>query len=137
MRHRILSKLLLVPLMLLPLTSANGCGFFIGLFTSEEVSLEYVGEIKFQAPVTEGQFTRIPISFSGGKWLENSGITFKKVKASRYGSEIRITVVTCLAGSGNEIPKPEIELKGLVPGKYQIIYINPDGSSMQLKQIEI
>jgi len=132
-----LVKLLAVVLMVVSPTLTTACGFITGLFTSEEVSLEYAGEIEFRTPIKNGAVTKIPISFSRGKWIENSGIVFKKVKASRYESEIHITVVTCLASGNNKRQPHEIKLKGLVPGKYQIIYRNPDGSSVRLKQIEI
>ena len=112
-----------------------GCGLVSGLFTSEKVSLSYVGEVSFKKPITEGEITRIPLKFSGGKWLENSGIAFKEVQSSRYEFEIHFTVVTCLAGGKPR--NPEIELRGLRPGKYQLIYQNPDNTNVRLGEIEI
>ncbi len=103
----------------------------------EKVSLEFVGEIEFHTPIKNGNITRIPISFHGGKWLDNSSIVFKKVSLHRYEFEIRMTVVTQLAsGSGNRRPK-EIVLKNLLPGTYQVIYQNPDETGVRIKEIKI
>ena len=114
---------------------AMACGFVIGLFTGESVPLSYVGHVSFQKPITEDETTRIPMVFAGGKWSENSGRALKNVKSSRHEYEIHFTVETCLASG--EAVRPEIKLKGLRPGKYQLIYQNPDNTSVRLAEIEI
>ena len=121
----------------LPL-KAMACSFITGLFTSEEVSIEYVGNIELKDSKTENGVTIIPISFTGGEWLHNSAITFKKIKSKVKNNEIHITVITCLASGGSSShPKMEIKLKSISPGVYKVIYINPNGTSVSLEEIKI
>jgi hypothetical protein len=134
MKNILSISVVLALLVLSPPVSA--CGLIAGLFTSEDVSLSYVGTISFKKPTTEGDYTRIPLSFEGGKWLENSGRALKEVRSSRHEFEIHFTVVTCVVGSQSTM-NPEIKLKGLVPGKYQLIYQNPDNTSVRVGEIEI
>ena len=131
---RIATRLLIILILSIAILS---CGIAHWCAATKEVPLSYVGEIVFHKAIKKGNTTRIPVSFSGGEWNYNSGRVFKTIKADRYEFEIHITVVTCLAGSGSEKQTPEICLKNLVSGKYQIIYHNPDGTSIRLKPIEI
>ncbi|MFV1872981.1 MAG: hypothetical protein ACMZ64_06655 [Oleiphilus sp.] len=115
----------------------NACGFFTGLFTTENASLDYVGAIEFGVPFQKNDFTNIPLSFTGGKWLLNSGIAFKKVKGKLQGNNINITVQTCLASGGSQSQEQQITLKNLVPGDYNVNYINPNGNSVHVGKIKI
>ena len=135
MNHSISFKALVALVLLLPSSMSIACGFVSGIFTGESVPLSYVGNVSFQKPVTENNVTRISMAFSGGKWLENSGRALKGVKAIRDDHEIRFTVETCLAGG--EDPKPEIRLKGLSSGKYQLIYQNPNSTNVWLGELVI
>lgn len=131
-------KYIVIAILLVAPLEASACGFFTGLFTSEEVSIEYAGEIAFGEVKTENTVTTIPISFSGGKWIYNSGVAFKKVKSKVANDQINITVVTCVASGGSgPHPRKEITLKDISQGLYQINYVNPDGSVVPLGKIEI
>ena len=119
-----------VPLMM-------GCAFLSVMCTSESVPLSYVGKIKFGQPITKGEFTRIPLSFQGGKLHENSIRVLMEVSATLHRYEIYFTVVTCLTSGEWKKVEPEIRLKRLAPGRYRLIYQNPDQVSILLGEIEI
>ena len=138
MRHSAFKKYIAIAILFFLPLKAMACGFITGLFTSEEVSIEYAGNIDFKDSKTENGVTTIPISFTGGEWLNNSAITFKKIKSKVKNNEIHITVITCLASTGSgSHPKMEIKLKNINPGVYKVIYINPDGTSVSLDEIKI
>jgi hypothetical protein len=137
MKYPIPLKALVGVALLLSSSASLACGVITGLFTRQGVPLSYVGNVSFQKPITEGDLTRIPMTFTGGKWHENSGRVLKGVKSKRHGYEVHFTVETCLASGTDKQIRPEIELKGLQPGKYQLIYQNPDKTSIRLGEIEI
>jgi len=114
-----------------------GCAFLSVMCTSESVPLSYVGKIKFGQPITKGEFTRIPLSFQGGKLHENSIRVLMEVSATLHRYEIYFTVVTCLTSGEWKKVEPEIRLKRLAPGRYRLIYQNPDQVSILLGEIEI
>ncbi|MBU1162621.1 MAG: hypothetical protein KKA75_00505 [Proteobacteria bacterium] len=120
-----------------------GCSFLSVVFTSIPMSLSDVGEIKFGQPITEGELTRIPFSLQGDKWNVDSARVLIEVNATRHEHkhedvyEIFFTLITCLASEGVKKVEPEIRLKGLKPGRYMLIYQNPDKVSIMLGEIEI
>jgi len=115
----------------------TGCGALTGAATSEAVSLKHAGTITFGRPSSENGSTRIPLTFSGGEWNQESARVFCGVKAGRYEYEIHFSAMTCLVTKGYKPPEAEIALEGLRPGKYQLIYQNPDETSVRLGEIEI
>ena len=115
----------------------TGCVFLSKMCTSEPVPLSYVGKIRFGKPITEGELTRIPLSFQRGKLHENSVRVLMEVTATLHEYEIYFTVVTCLASRECKKVEPEIRLKRLAPGRYRLIYQNPDRVSILLGEIEI
>ncbi|WP_432455744.1 hypothetical protein ACRRS0_09845 [Agarivorans sp. QJM3NY_29] len=121
------------------LFSANSysCGFFTGLFTTENVSIDYVGKINFGEFKKTKSLTQIPITFTGGKWLQNSGIAFKKVIANVSNFEINITIQTCLASSGSQNKDQSIIVSKLLSGKYKVNYVNPDDSVVYIGEVKI
>lgn len=118
-------------------SSSYSCGFFTGLFTTENVSIDYVGEINFGEPNQTDSLTQIPITFTGGKWLQNSGIAFKEVIANVFEFEINITIQTCLASSGSQNKDQSIIVSKLPPGKYKVNYVNPSDSVVYISEIKI
>lgn len=119
-----------VPLMM-------ACTFLSKMFTSESMPLSYIGKIRFGQPITEGELTRISLSFQGGKLHENSIRVLMEVTATLHRYEIYFTVVTCLSSWERKKVEPEIRLKRLAPGTYRLIYQNPDQVSILLGEIEI
>lgn len=133
---KMIKLLFLVPALFLS-SSAGACGFFTGLFTTEDVDIDYVGTIKLGAPFQSDSNTFIPLDFIGGKWLQNSGVTFKEVNANVKGQDINFTVKTCLVSGDSQNQEQKISLKILAPGEYNINYINPNGSSVYVGKIKI
>jgi len=117
--------------------NSNACGFITGLFTTKDVSISYVGIIELGKPVQVNEQTNIPISFTGGQWLQNSGKVFKQVNASLEGSVINITVQTCLASGSSKSKDQQIVINNLTNGEYKVNYLNPDGSSVHVGIIKI
>ena len=117
--------------------NSNACGFIAGLFTTEDVSIGYVGTIELGEPVQVNEQTNIPISFTGGQWLQNSGKVFKQVNASLEGSVINIAVQICLASGSAQSKEQQIIINNLTKGEYQVNYINQDGSSVYVGNIKI
>jgi len=115
----------------------TGCSFLSVVFTSVPMSRSDVGEIKFGRPVSEGELTRIPLSLQGDKWNEDSARVLIEVKATCHEYEIYFTLITCLASEGVKKVEPEIRLNGLEPGRYKLIYQNPDKVSIMLSEIKI
>lgn len=115
----------------------TGCSFLSVVFTSMPMPLSYVGEIKFGQPITEGELTIIPFSLQGDKWNEDSARVLIEVNARRNECEIYFTLITCLATKEVKKVEPEIMLRGLEPGRYKLIYQNPDKVSIMLSEIEI
>jgi hypothetical protein len=115
----------------------TGCSFLSVVFTSLPMSRSDVGEIKFGQPITEGELTRIPLSLRGDKWNVDSARVLIEVNAMLHEYEIYFTLITCLASKGVKKVEPEIRLKGLKPGRYMLIYQNPDNVSIMLSEIEI
>lgn len=114
-----------------------GCGAIVRAFTAEPVSLQYVGTVQAGPSSTEHDVTHIPLLFTGGEWSRNSARVLKEIKANRHEYEIHFSVVTSVATQGGETVRPEIVIKGLRPGRYQLIYQNPDNTSVRLGTIEI
>ena len=131
--HRYKVKVVLAACVLLMI----GCTFLSVMFTRASMPLSYVGKIRFGQPITEGEFTRIPLSFQGGKLHDNSICVLMEVSATVHRHEIYFTVITCLRSKGCKKVEPEIRLKRLAPGTYRLIYQNPDQVSIMLGEIEI
>lgn len=69
--------------------------------------------------------------------LINSGISVKEVKKKVNKSQIQIYVITTL--TSKKYPDPTIygvDITGIKKGKYVIQYLNPDGSVIDLKEVE-
>ena len=80
-------KLYIFILLFLLSFNSSACGFVAGLFTTENVEIRYVGKIELGKPFKVNEEIHIPMSFTGGNWLQNSGRVFKQVNASLEGLE--------------------------------------------------
>ena len=94
--------------------AATGCGPLLRASTAEVISLAYVGNITVGSPQTIGNVTHIPLAFSDGEWLQNSGRVLKELRVRHYASEIHFSAVTCVATSSPPVT-PEIVLERLGP----------------------
>lgn len=131
MRLKIVFSILLLSVS----TASYGCGLFNSLFTSERVSLDYVGNIEFKTPNKFVGVTEIPVTFSAGKWASNSAICFNKIESKVETSRILISVITCVCSS--KTPNYVIALKNIKAGNYQLLYKNPDNTLVSLGSIEM
>ena len=115
----------------------GGCNRTAQLVTETSQPLSYVGEISLGTPVKEGQAVTIPLSFSGGRWGENSGICFNRTKSRVSGAEIELTVITAVCKGSSSPPPEQMVLARVSPGKYTVFYRDPDWARHRLSQIVI
>ena len=113
------------------------CSIMNHCIGGREIPLSDVGDMTFHKPIKEGKTTRIPISFNGDIWQNESSLIYPIIKAGRYEYEIHLRIIACPVGSKKKKQSPEIRLKNLIPGRYPVIYHNPDGTIVRLKPIEI
>jgi hypothetical protein len=76
--------------------------------------------------------------FSHKPTLVNSALVVKEVGKKITTSKIQIFVVTTI--TSEKYPSPEItgiDITGIAIGTYQVEYLNPDGSSVYLSDVEI
>jgi hypothetical protein len=76
--------------------------------------------------------------FSNKPTLVNSALVVKEVGKKITTSKIQIFVVTTI--TSEKYPSPEItgiDITGIAIGTYQVEYLNPDGSSVYLSDVEI
>jgi len=70
--------------------------------------------------------------------LVNSGIVVKEVRKKIKKSQIQIYVITTLVSKKHSDPKIYgVSIAEAKKGKYKIQYLNPDGSTVDLQEIEI
>jgi hypothetical protein len=68
----------------------------------------------------------------------NSGIEVASTEAVVDSGTIQLWIVTCVAGDEDLTCKaPPARLAELAPGDHQVVYRNPDGSSVPLRTIRI
>jgi hypothetical protein len=100
--------------------------------------MSYVGKVSLGTPTRNSRGVIIPISFSGGRWYENSGICFDHAESRVSGSEIELTVSSGICrGSGSSPPPERIDLARISPGPYAVFYRDPNGTRNPLGQIAI
>lgn len=67
----------------------------------------------------------------------NSGICVRKLKWTREGSTIRLSVVTSVFEKGMSSSCESIDLSQLPSGTYSVTYANPDGTAHPLGTIAL
>jgi hypothetical protein len=67
----------------------------------------------------------------------NSGIGVRKLKCSRAGSTIRLTVVTSVIGKGMKTECGPVDLGRHPSGSYSVVYLDPDGTTHSLGTIRL
>jgi hypothetical protein len=126
---------------------ALGCG--MAVVTSEQRDWAFiqsvgglaVGESQKQADGTH----RLPINcdVSGLKQvtikptLINSALAVRETCHAVRGQTIQLWIKTCVIDSRHSPAAPDVVLKNIPPGRYQVQYRNRDGSVMNLREIEI
>lgn len=116
-------------------SSVAGCSFIVVSLTSEHASLEYLGTIEFQEPTKKGNVTSVPVDFKNGKWLQNSGTCLNEIEAKVKEYEIYISAKLCVCGV--KTPFYGFNVKNIKPGRYEVIYKNPNRTLIPIGTIEL
>jgi len=103
--------------------------------TEEQIDRVYAGQIVVGEPIRTEKGVELNFTFSGGGWIQNSGICFKNAKAEVNERTIRMTMFTSVCTGGTVQPKLIIgdELKG----SYKLVFEDPDRTTHPLTTIEI
>ena len=139
MKRKFFLKIPLVALALIALVTTSGHAGLIGLLTSKHVDwafIESVGGMK--VALASDRSLVVSCDVSGTKAITakptmiNSGIGVRKLKCSRAGSTIRLSVVTSVVEKGMTSECGSVDLSSFSAGAYTVVYLNPDGSSQMV-----
>lgn len=114
------------------------CGVFVQKFTKEARPLSYVGKVTFGAPLSEEGCIVIPLTYSGGRWHQNSAVVPCSVESSVGETTIDMTVITALVtehpddGNGYRLVLPP-ETRGW----FKVYYRDPDATRHEIGALEI
>ena len=67
----------------------------------------------------------------------NSGIGVRKVKCSRVGDEIRLSVITGVFENGMPTDCGNVDLTAYPAGEYQVVYVDPDGTTHLFGEVSL
>ena len=132
------------------LTLIISCSGIVSRGTSEHRDWSFVksvGGIRIETPVinSDGRF-ELPVKcdvsgltqYSEKPTMINSALVLKELKWNVIGNEIQIYIITCLVNENNKDSKREdLKIGPLTDGKYKIKYLNPDGSTIEVEEIDI
>lgn len=124
-------KLLILTLCLI----LSGCSTGLQKITEEQIDHVYAGQIVVSEPTQTDKGIELNLTFSGGGWIQNSGICFKNAKAKVDDRIIRMTVFTSVC-TGDTM-QPKLILSDKLKGSYQVVFEDPDGTIHPLTTIEI
>lgn len=115
-------------LVLLLISTLTSCELGRALLP-QHATYGYVGNVRTGQPLNVGSNDyEVPMSFSGGDWVRNSGICFHHANAKIVGGEVRLKIFTGLCGKRS--PRDySFRVKGLVQSEYDLIYVDPDGAT--------
>lgn len=125
--------------------------FFCGMavVTSESRDwnfIQSVGGLAVGEPQKQADGTyRLPINcdVSGLKQVTikptiiNSALAVREIAYAVRGQTIQLWIKTCVIDSRHSPAAPDVTLKNIPPGRYQVHYRSRDGSVMNLREIEI
>ena len=124
-------KFLILPLCFL-LTS---CSSIIRGVTESQIDRAYSDQIIISEPTKTTDGIELDLMFSGGEWYRNSGICFKKAKATVDEEIIKIRVfVSICTNAGIE---SKVTINEDLEGSYELVFEDPDGTIHPLKTIVI
>lgn len=69
--------------------------------------------------------------------IMNSGIGVRKLKCTRSGNIIKLTVVTSVFEKGMTSDCGSVDISSYPPGSYSVIYLNPDRTTQPLGVISL
>jgi len=137
-----LAMLLIIPLL-------AGCTSCASLLTSRGQSwgmIQSVGGLRVDDPAKQPDgttFLPVVCNVSGLEAITvkpttiNSALVVKKTTAKFKKDRIQIQIVTCVVDDKHTSVSKGVNLGNISSGVYQVEYLNPDGSTIPLKQIEI
>ncbi len=126
---------------------ALGCG--MAVITSEQRDwnfIQAVGGLAVGEPqkLENGNY-RLPLScdVSGLKRVTvkpttlNSALAVRETAYAVRGQTIRLWIKTCVVDARHNSAAPDVVLKNIPPGHYQVQYRNRDGGVTDLREIEL
>jgi len=122
-------------LLLITCLALCGCSSAIKILSEEQINREYAGVVKVGEPKKTEKGIEIPLLFSGGGWMHNSGICYKRNETEVNERIITLKIFTSVC-TGDTIT-PQIILDQQSKGKYQIEFEDPDGQIHHLTEILI
>ena len=69
--------------------------------------------------------------------MMNSGMSVKEIRSERIDNVISLSLITSVAGQGRKSTCDDLLLGNIPSGKYSIVYKEPNGSFIQITEIEI
>jgi hypothetical protein len=113
----------------------TSCSTSLKKITEEQIDHIYAGRITVSEPTKSKKGIELNLTFSGGGWIRNSGVCFKKAKAEVNEKTIRMRVFTSVC-TGESV-HPKLILSDNLEGSYQLVFEDPDGTIHPLTTIEI
>lgn len=113
----------------------SGCSTGLKTITEEQIDRVYAGQIVVGKPTQTEKGIELNLTFSGGGWIQNSGICFKDAKGKVDERTVRMTVFTSVC-TGDTV-QPKLILSDKLKGSYHVIFEDPDGTTHPLTTIEI
>lgn len=134
-------------LVLAPLLA--GCASCAGRLTAQGQPwgmIQSVGGLRVDDPVVQPDGTTyLPVlcNVSGLDTITvkpttmNSGLVVRKIAVKRRAEKIQIQVVTCAVDNQHTSVPKGVSLGKMPEGTYQLEYVNPDGTTVMLKEVNI
>jgi hypothetical protein len=137
----------IISIILIP--SVALCFSLTDIFTANHLDWDFiqnVGGLEVSDPeykLGEGWYLPVKCDVSGLQFITtkptalNSTLATKGVKAQVKDNKIQIWVISCLVSKNHPNPVTRgVQLKNIKNGKYQIEYLNKDGTSVLIKEVE-
>lgn len=140
--NRKLAMLVLAPLL-------AGCVSCAGLLTAQGQPwgmIQSVGGLRVDDPAVQADGTTyLPVlcNVSGLDTITvkptamNSVLVVRKIAVKRRKEKIQIQVVTCVVDNKHTSVAKGVSLGKMPEGTYQVEYLNPDGTTVNLKEVKI
>jgi hypothetical protein len=76
-------------------------------------------------------------SFTTKATIMNSGLALKEIVVRRQGNKILLKVLTTIAGKGSSPSSKDLLLGSLEPGRYSVLFTEPDGATVEVGNITV
>jgi hypothetical protein len=147
-KHLVAGGIAFVVMLAVPvvLTGCASCASFLTSRGQSWEMLQSVGGLRVDDPVPQADGTTfLPVicNVSGLETITvkptrlNSALVVRKVSAKCRGNRIQIQVVTCVVDNNHTSVSKGVGLGARKYGAYQVDYLNPDGTTVMIRRIEI